>query len=358
MNAPSQFARYTDWIHRGLLIFALVVVHSGAVRADGVTTCTRASEAGQGLLHCLDALVYQSLPIADSTLVLTCPTGIPGLQDQAQCFGNVWKPKSTVLASELVGYCAQALVVPYTVCDYPAGKEGYLLASDVFRAAPVAPSSPFAVQPATITWSPSTLNTDGTAATVTGYRIDYGLGNFANAVSTTATSYTFTALAVGTWQFRVVALSGASQSLPSGVVTLTITASCSALPAVVTRTQTCPTGTSGTWTQSHDWTPVAYPTCWSATAWLPTAPPAGSCPVTGWVVASTGARPAYEQVLAPSGAGLMLGHQDGTVPAGAACGAESFALGTTSYRRINNADVAFASPTYALRAHVAACVLR
>lgn len=358
MNGPSGATRWKESILGGFVLLALFVIHPGAAHADGVTTCTRASAADTGLLNCLDALVYQSLPISDTTLVLTCPSGVAGLQDQSRCTGNVWKLRSAIAATELVGYCAQAVMVPYSVCDYPNGKEGYLLASDVFGVVPVPPGPPTVTQPATISWTASTTNTDGTPAVVTGYRIDYGLGNFANSVTTTATSYTFTGLAVGTWQFRVVTLSGTSASQPSGVVTLTITGSCPALPAIVTRTQTCPTGTSGTWTQSHDWTAVAAPACWAATAWLPTSQPAGSCPAATWVVSSTGARPAYEPVLAISGGGVVVGHQDGTVPAGLPCGAEIIAQGTTSYRQINNSDVALQSPTYASRTHIAVCVLR
>jgi hypothetical protein len=48
-------------------------------------------------------------------------------------------------------------------------------------------------------------------------------------------------------------------------------------PATETRTAACPAGTTGSWTQTRSYVSAPYPTCWTATAWLPTAPPAGAC---------------------------------------------------------------------------------
>lgn len=48
-------------------------------------------------------------------------------------------------------------------------------------------------------------------------------------------------------------------------------------PAQETRTQTCPTGTTGNWSQSRSYTAAAYPTCWTAGPWTPAEAPAGSC---------------------------------------------------------------------------------
>jgi hypothetical protein len=39
----------------------------------------------------------------------------------------------------------------------------------------------------------------------------------------------------------------------------------------------CPSGTIGAWTQSLDYVPTAYPTCWAPGEWLPTSPPADAC---------------------------------------------------------------------------------
>ena len=48
-------------------------------------------------------------------------------------------------------------------------------------------------------------------------------------------------------------------------------------PADETRTQTCPAGSSGTWTQTRAYSSAAYPACWSAGEWTPTSAPAGAC---------------------------------------------------------------------------------
>lgn len=48
-------------------------------------------------------------------------------------------------------------------------------------------------------------------------------------------------------------------------------------PADLTRSQTCPTGTTGSWTQTSTSTAAPYPTCWIIGDWLPSSPPAGAC---------------------------------------------------------------------------------
>lgn len=48
-------------------------------------------------------------------------------------------------------------------------------------------------------------------------------------------------------------------------------------PADETRAQTCPTGTTGTWSQSRSYSSAAYPTCWTPGDWSPSSPPAGAC---------------------------------------------------------------------------------
>jgi hypothetical protein len=52
---------------------------------------------------------------------------------------------------------------------------------------------------------------------------------------------------------------------------------CPPLPAPETRSQTCPAGTTGTWTQTRTYTAAPAPTCSTAGEWLPTSPPAGAC---------------------------------------------------------------------------------
>ncbi len=346
----------------GFMLLALM--HGPAAKADGVTTCTKASAQGTDVMNCLDQLVYQPLPIASTTLVLTCPSGSPGLQDQSRCPGNVWKPLSTVLPTELVGYCAQAQLTPYNVCDYPSGSEGYRVASAIFGSVPEAPSDPGVGAPSTITWGAPPQNVDGSQTAITGYRIEYGMGDFSHSVTTdsTANSYTLTNLAPGTWQARVIALSAGTESAPSTTITFQVTsggapASCGAAPASATQTVACPTGYTGSWTQTLGWSSAAAPTCWVAQPWTPTSPPAGACTavVQPWVVSGTGSQPVYEAVLPLSGSTLVRGMQQGTVVAGTTCGNEVFRIGTTSYRQIDEADASLASPTYLGRSHTAVC---
>lgn len=61
-------------------------------------------------------------------------------------------------------------------------------------------------------------------------------------------------------------------------------------PADATRTQNCPAGTTGTWSQSNAYVQAPYPTCWALGGqWVPAGPPIGACvtpppPPTGdWV---------------------------------------------------------------------------
>lgn len=52
---------------------------------------------------------------------------------------------------------------------------------------------------------------------------------------------------------------------------------CTAPAPPATQPGTCPAGTTGSWTQTRTVTAAPYPTCWTTTAWQPTAPPAGAC---------------------------------------------------------------------------------
>ena len=281
-----------------LLLLAGVLTARPA-QADGVTTCTRASAVGTNVLNCLSNLVYQPLPVASATLVLVCPQGHAGLQDQSVCPGNVWRPLSAVQPTDLVGYCAQAQLTPYQACDFPNGKEGYRLDSDIFGSSastspppttpppttppPTTPPPPTGsvTGPAQLSWSVPATGIDGNPVSITGYTIRYGTTDFSQSVSlpATTTTYTLQSLASGTWRFEIIAQDSSGNSAPSNPVSLTIAGSqvCGAAPATATQTIACPRGTTGTWTQSHGWSPVAYPACWAAKAWTPTSPPAGSC---------------------------------------------------------------------------------
>ena len=52
---------------------------------------------------------------------------------------------------------------------------------------------------------------------------------------------------------------------------------CPSQPAPETQPGTCPTGTSGSWTQSRAYITAPYPSCWTAGPWVPAEPPAGAC---------------------------------------------------------------------------------
>lgn len=55
---------------------------------------------------------------------------------------------------------------------------------------------------------------------------------------------------------------------------------CPPPPASSTRTQQCPAGTTGTWTQTSTSTVGASPACTVSTTWAPSSPPAGACTAT------------------------------------------------------------------------------
>ena len=78
---------------------------------------------------------------------------------------------------------------------------------------------------AVVSWQAVTQNTDGTRAVITGYRVEYGQGNFSHSVVTSAQQVVLSALAPGLWQFRAFALEGAVESAASNIATKTTAAS-------------------------------------------------------------------------------------------------------------------------------------
>jgi hypothetical protein len=60
-------------------------------------------------------------------------------------------------------------------------------------------------------------------------------------------------------------------------VTYTASTTCPSHPADETRSQSCPSGTTGTWQQSRTYASAAYPTCWTAGSWSPSGAPSGFC---------------------------------------------------------------------------------
>ena len=63
----------------------------------------------------------------------------------------------------------------------------------------------------------------------------------------------------------------------SVAVTVTADTTCPSRPADESRAQSCPSGTTGSWTQSRTYSSAAYPTCWTASAWTPSTAPDGYC---------------------------------------------------------------------------------
>ncbi len=66
---------------------------------------------------------------------------------------------------------------------------------------------------------------------------------------------------------------------PRYVATVTVdTPTCTTpQPSNESTTNVCPTGTTGSWTQTRSYSAAPYPTCWTAGAWTPSTAPAGAC---------------------------------------------------------------------------------
>jgi hypothetical protein len=60
-------------------------------------------------------------------------------------------------------------------------------------------------------------------------------------------------------------------------VSVTAQPVCPPQPAQETRTQSCPTGTVGTWQQTRTYLVAPHPVCWTTGEWLPSSPPEGAC---------------------------------------------------------------------------------
>jgi len=308
-----------------------------------VITCTGVSN-NQSYASCASP-VANNAPTG-SSMILWCSAGTTAGAAEASCSGPVW-------------YCWDNMQ-PYSwvLSSYA----GWQRQSDItFTGAAPQPPSGTVTGPAQLSWTAPAVDVNGNPVTIASYIIQYGTTDFSQSVTTTASTYTFSALAAGTWQFEIVSVDTAGlQSAPSNPVTLTIVGSqtCGLAPAIATQTVACPAGTTGTWTQTPDWSPAPYPTCWTANPWTPTSPPAGSCPVAVQTWKTKTSESVYEAVLPLTGTGLVRGNIEGTIAGGKLCGAQQFVSGTTSYRTVADADVAYNSPTYNGRNTVAACSLQ
>jgi hypothetical protein len=67
----------------------------------------------------------------------------------------------------------------------------------------------------------------------------------------------------------------------TGVAVTAGTTTCPSRPADERRSVSCPSGTTGTWSQTRSYTSAAYPTCWTASEWSPDSAPDGYCTTSG-----------------------------------------------------------------------------
>jgi hypothetical protein len=236
-------------------------------------------------------------------------------------------------------------------------------AIEVTPVAPAPPTGPTWTGEATLSWTAPTHNSDGTPLTdLAGYVIQYGTSALTQSVRVTGTRYTLTGLPQGHYYVgvRAVNTAGAESEL-SNVVEFQLTESvptCAEKPADETRVNACVAPAVGSWTQTRSYASAPYPTCWTASAWLPASAPSGAC-VTSWKVKSiaAGTRPAYELVRDAKDTAWVIGYKLGDVPVGTACEPEALyrSSSTTEYHRVAESDVVLLSPTYKGRTLVAVC---
>jgi hypothetical protein len=186
-----------------------------------------------------------------------------------------------------------------------------------------------------VTWPQPTQNTDGTALAakdITGNRIVWGTcsGSSITPVGqhmlgpSTADSID---LPAGTWCIVATAITAKGESAPTNNASVTVVVEpvCPSAPASETRQQVCPAPTIGSYTQTHGWTSVAAPACWTPDAWAPVTPPAGMC-ATALVTADTKAYELRSATLPLAWVGL--------VRVGAPCGPETIVRNGVTYCRV------------------------
>jgi hypothetical protein len=178
-------------------------------------------------------------------------------------------------------------------------------------------------QSLTVNCTPSFTNSDGTPIP-TGTPMTFNLYKPGQATPLaagyTSCSFKRTNLTPGaTYAHYVTEVVGDKESDPSETITTQLAPAdpvCAGAPPNETRSQACPAPTTGTFEQSHGWTSVAAPACWSADAWSPAAPPAGVCvtPPAALVTAGTYSYCATGTASAPTMTAI------GYAAAGLSCG--------------------------------------
>jgi hypothetical protein len=243
----------------------------------------------------------------------------------------------------------------------------------VSNGAPTPPTGPTWTGSSVLTWVPPTTNSDGTPLTdLAGYLIDYG--NAPGALTWRVrlpnpglTTYTLTGLAPGRYYLGIRAFNatGAESDLSSLVEFQIVdsTPACPPKPPDETQTQACVAPAVGSWMQTRTYAQAAYPTCWTASAWLPASAPAGACavpppPVTWRVKPISGnTRPVYELVRSQGDTSWVRGYKLGDIDTLKPCEAEMLyrSSSTTEYHRVAEGDVILLSPTYRGRTLIAVC---
>lgn len=140
-----------------------------------------------------------------------------------------------------------------------------------------------------------------------------------------------------TLQHYVTAVVLGLESDPSATVTSIIASTdpvCAGAPPNETRSQTCPAPTTGTFEQSHGWTSVAAPACWSADAWAPAAPPAGVCVTPPSVLVTTGTYSYCATGTASAPTMTAIGY----AAAGLSCGPATRQIGALKFCQITKAQ--------------------
>lgn len=94
---------------------------------------------------------------------------------------------------------------------------------------------------------------------------------------------------------------------------------CPAQPPTESRTQQCPSGTAGTWTQTLSYVSAPSPICWAAGNWTPAGPPPAACKpvVTNRIVYSAGIGGAYLPLEGATIAGPVSVRTEHCPPGGA-----------------------------------------
>jgi hypothetical protein len=260
----------------GLCLFAPYAL------AQNVATCSTAVDGQQwttvflpcpapGVLSYIGPTVPATAIIADMRCGgAACPTSWMLASKVALTTDQVWGLKSSTLA---------------------AGNEHWYVPAGILTIGTIPNPPPPPTLPTTgtgtftVTWPAPTQNTDGSAASVASYNIFQGasaatLAKVANVLAPVLT-YLTPALPPGTYYFAVDAVSTTGgESAKSLISSGTVPAACGVAPSTASQTVACPTGTTGSWTQTHGWVAAAYPTCWTAAPWTPTTAPAGACVTT------------------------------------------------------------------------------